>query len=54
MELFSFISVLLWLARTGVKRKPNGIVVGKPKGKRPVGRPRIRFENNVTDYDEVL
>jgi hypothetical protein len=30
------------VARTGGKRNVNRLLVGKPKGRRPVGRPRLR------------
>jgi hypothetical protein len=29
------------------KRYTEGVVVGKPEGKLPVGRPRRRFEYNI-------
>jgi hypothetical protein len=30
------------------------VLVGKPEGKRPLGRPRRRWENNIKmDYQEV-
>jgi hypothetical protein len=31
----------------GLKRKAYRISVGKPKGKRPLGRPTCRWEDNV-------
>jgi hypothetical protein len=31
----------------GEKRSAYRILVGKPKGKRPLGRPRRRWENNI-------
>ena len=32
----------------------NRVLVGKPEGKRPLGRPRRRWENNIkTDLQEV-
>jgi hypothetical protein len=31
------------------------VLVGKPKGKRPLGRPRLRWEDNVRmDLQEVV
>jgi hypothetical protein len=36
-----------------VKRNTYRILVGKPEGKRPLGRPRCRFVNNIkTDLRE--
>jgi hypothetical protein len=34
-------------ARIGEKRNPYRILVGKPEGKRPLGRPRRRLMNNI-------
>jgi hypothetical protein len=31
----------------GKKRNPYKVLVGKPEGKRPVGKPRHRWENNI-------
>jgi hypothetical protein len=31
----------------GVKRNAYRILVGKPKGRRPLGRPRHRWEDNI-------
>ena len=30
----------------GVRRGEHGVLVGKPDGKRPLGRPRLRWEYN--------
>jgi hypothetical protein len=31
------------------------VLVGKPEGKRPLGRPRLRWEDNIkTDLQEVV
>jgi len=39
-----------WGGKRGVYR----VLVGKPEGKRPLGRPRRRWENNIkTDLQEV-
>jgi len=35
------------VARMGVRRGKYRILVGKPEGKRPVGRPRLRWEDNI-------
>jgi hypothetical protein len=35
------------VARRGEKRNANRILVGKPEGKRPLGRPRCRWVDNV-------
>jgi hypothetical protein len=38
------------VACMGEKRNPYRILVGKPKGKRPLGRPRCRWEDNIKLY----
>jgi hypothetical protein len=35
------------VARKGAKRNAYGILVGKPEGKRPLGRPRRRWVDNI-------
>jgi hypothetical protein len=35
------------VACLGEKRNAYRILVGKPEGKRPVGRPRRRWEDNI-------
>jgi hypothetical protein len=35
------------IARIGEGRNVYRILVGKPEGKRPQGRPRRRWENNI-------
>jgi hypothetical protein len=35
------------VARMGEKRNANRVLVGKPEGKRPLGRPRRRWVNNI-------
>jgi hypothetical protein len=35
------------VARIGEKRNAYGLLLGKPEGKRPVGRPRRRWLDNI-------
>ena len=35
------------MARTGEGRGVQWVLVGKPEGKRPLGRPRRRWEDNI-------
>ena len=42
------------VARMGERRGVYWVFVGKPEGKRPLGRPRRRYENNIMmDLQEV-
>jgi hypothetical protein len=42
------------VACMGERRVVYRVLVGKPEGKRPLGRPRCRWENNIrTDLQEV-
>ena len=42
------------VARMGEDRGVHSVLVGKPEGKRPLGRPRHRWENNIKmDLQEV-
>jgi hypothetical protein len=42
------------VARMGEKRKTYRLLVGKPEGKRPLGRPRRRWVDNIRiDLGEV-
>jgi hypothetical protein len=42
------------VARMGEDRNVNRVLVGKPEGKRPLGRPRRRWEDNIKmDLQEV-
>ena len=42
------------IACMGVRRGLYGVLVGKPEGKRPLGRPRHRWEDNIkTELQEV-
>jgi hypothetical protein len=39
---------------TGERRGVYRVLVGKPEGKRPLGRPRCRWEDDIkTDLEEV-
>jgi hypothetical protein len=38
------------VARTRKKRNAYRILLGKPEGKRPLGRPRLRWENSIKVY----
>jgi hypothetical protein len=35
------------VARVGERRGVYTVLVGKPEGKRPLGRPRLRWEDNI-------
>jgi hypothetical protein len=42
------------VARMGEKRNVYRLLVGKPEGKRPLGRPRRRWVNNIRmDFGQV-
>ena len=42
------------VARMGERRGVYRVLVGKPEGKRPLGRPRCRWEDNITmDLQEM-
>jgi hypothetical protein len=42
------------VARTGARRGVFRVLVGKPEGKRPLVRPRLRLEDNIKmDLQEV-
>ena len=42
------------VARMGEDRRVHRVLVGKPEGKRPLGRPRRRWEDNIKiDLQEV-
>jgi len=42
------------LVRVGERRGVYRVLVGKPEGKRPLGRPRLRWEDNIKlDLQEV-
>jgi hypothetical protein len=43
-----------YVARIGEGRGVHGVLVGKPEGKRPLGRPTRRWEDNIKmDLQEV-
>jgi hypothetical protein len=43
------------VARMGVERGVHKVLVGKSEGKRPLGRPRRRWEDNIKmDFQEVI
>jgi hypothetical protein len=45
---------IVHVARMGEKRNAHRILVGKPEGKRPLGRPRRRRVDNIRmDLGEV-
>jgi hypothetical protein len=42
------------VARLGKERKVCNVLVGKPEGKRPLGRPRHRWEDGIRmDLTEI-
>ena len=42
------------VTRMGEGRRVHRVLVGKPEGKRPLGRPRRRWEDNIKmDFQEV-
>jgi hypothetical protein len=42
------------VARMGEDRGVHRVLVGRPKGKRPLGRPRRRWEDNIKmDFQEI-
>jgi len=42
------------VARLGQGRRVHWVLVGKPEAKRPLGRPRLRWEDNIKmDLQEV-
>jgi hypothetical protein len=43
-----------YVARIGEERGAHRLLVGKPEGKKPLGRPRRRWEDNIKmDLQEV-
>jgi len=41
------------VARMGEVRGVHTVLVGNPEGKRPLGRPRRRWEDNKMDLQDV-
>jgi hypothetical protein len=39
--------LFIYVARVGEERKAYKVLVGKPEGKRPFGRPRRRWEDGI-------
>jgi hypothetical protein len=47
--------VLIYVARMGEVRGAYNILVGRPDGRRPLGRPRRRWEDNIKmDLREIV
>jgi hypothetical protein len=43
-----------YVARMGEGRNGYKVLVGRPEGKRPLGRPRCRWEDNIkVDFTEI-
>jgi hypothetical protein len=38
----------------GERRGTYRVLMGKSKGKRPLGRPRLRWEDNIKMYQRVI
>ena len=50
----SFEENMYWAGHVGEWRGVHRVLVGKPEGKRPLGRPRRRWEDNIKmDLQEV-
>ncbi|KAJ4428685.1 hypothetical protein ANN_25678 [Periplaneta americana] len=47
---FFYYILLIYVARMGESRNPYRVLVGRPEGKRPLGRPRRRWEDNIKMY----
>jgi hypothetical protein len=46
----SIIRIIKEIEMAGPKRPAYRILVGKPEGKRPLGRPRHRWEDNIKTH----
>jgi hypothetical protein len=44
---FDILDIYTYVARMGEGRGVHRVLVGKPEGKRPLGRPRCRWEDNI-------
>ena len=42
------------IARMGERRGVYRVAVGKPEGKRPLGKPRCRWEDNIQIYHQEV
>ena len=42
------------MARMGEGRWVHRVLVGKPEGRRPLGRPRRRWEDNIKTTDHLI
>ena len=55
--MFKQLRIMRWagrVARMGEERRVYRVLVGKPEGKRPLGRPRRRWVDNIRmDLQEV-
>jgi hypothetical protein len=48
---------MIWaghVARMGAKRNASSVLVGKSEGKRPLGKPRRRWEDDIKMYHREL
>jgi hypothetical protein len=53
-QTFSSLKFSVSVGITGEERGVHGVLVGKPEGKMPLGRPRHRWEDNIKmDLQEV-
>jgi hypothetical protein len=48
--MFMFSEMGRAYSTNGEKRNEHMILVGKPEGKRPIGRPRCRWVDNIATY----
>jgi hypothetical protein len=54
LETVLWLYGVFYVARMGEDRGVHRVLVGKPEGKRPLGKPRHRWENNIKmDFQEV-